>query len=185
MLYQANRPSRDGQLEQPFGHSNSYKQYFHNLRGRQTPWCLTHWNAVGKVKNTKLNNFRLVWLLHSLHSMRPSLWKSRGYVATPYLFHVVIRMFTCKTPATHVQLSRASSNHVIKRRPSSVYRYSQSFSTVKRKQITWQIVLCAIVSVDMYGAHMEFRRPRPWLCWAGPKSKFWIWVYFINLSIIR
>ena len=24
MLYQANRPSRDGQLEHPFGHSNSY-----------------------------------------------------------------------------------------------------------------------------------------------------------------
>ena len=37
MLYQANKPSRDGQLEDHFGHSNPYEQYFNNLRGRQTP----------------------------------------------------------------------------------------------------------------------------------------------------
>ena len=67
--------------------------------------------------------------------MWPSLWKSHEYVAMPYLFHVVLPMFTRETHVTHVQLSQASSNHVIERWPSSVYRYSQSFSTVKRKQI--------------------------------------------------
>ena len=96
----------------------------------------THWNTVGKVKNTKLYNFCLVRLFHSLHSIRPSLSKSRGNVATSYLFHVPLRTFTRETTATHVQLSQASSNHVIERWASSVYRYSQSFSTVKRKQIT-------------------------------------------------
>ena len=33
----------------------------------------THWNTVGKVKNTKLYNFHLIRLFHSLHSIRPSL----------------------------------------------------------------------------------------------------------------
>ena len=44
--------------------------------------------------------------------MWPSLWKSRGNVATPYLFHVVLQMFTCETPATDTQLSWASNNHI-------------------------------------------------------------------------
>ena len=96
----------------------------------------THWNALGKVKTTKLYNFRLVRLFHPLHSMRLALSKSRGNVATPYLFHVVLRTFSREPLATHLQLSQASSNHVIERWTSSVYRYSQSFSTVKRKQIT-------------------------------------------------
>ena len=51
-------------------------------------------------------------------------------------FHVVLWRFSRETPAMHVQLSQASSNHVIERWASSVYRYSQSFSTVKRKQST-------------------------------------------------
>ena len=50
----------------------------------------TYWNSVGKVKNTKLYN-----------------------VATPYLLHVALPTFTGETTATHVQLSQASSNHVI------------------------------------------------------------------------
>ena len=49
-----------------------------------------HWNAFGKVKITKLYNFRLVRLFHSLHSMRPSLWKSHGFV---------LQTFACETPA--------------------------------------------------------------------------------------
>ena len=65
-----------------------------------------------------------------------SLSKSRGNVATPYLFHVALRTFTGKITATYIQLSQASSNHVIEYWASSVYRYSQSFSTVKGKQIT-------------------------------------------------
>ena len=112
----------------------------------------THWNTVGKVKNTKLYNFSLVRLFHSLHSIRPSPSKSRRNVATPYLFHVPLWTFTRETTATHVQLSQASSNHVIERWASSVYRYRQSFSTVKRKQIpvprveltaiTWHCAVC-------------------------------------------
>ena len=94
--------------------------------------------------------------------MRPSLWKSRGYVATPYCFHMVLRTFTRETPATHVQLSRASSNHVIERRPSSVYRYSQSFSTVKRKQITMPCV--EPQSHDRSYCVQSF----PWICMARP-----------------
>ena len=116
----------------------------------------THLNTVGKVKNTKLYNFCLIRLFHSLHSIRPSLWKSRGYVATPYLSHGTTR----ETPATHIQLSHASSNHVIEHRPSSVHRFSQSFTTVKQitvphvelTAITWQIMPCATVFVDTYGA---------------------------------
>ena len=60
--------------------------------------------------------------------------KSCGNVATPYFFYVALQTFTGETTATHVQLSQASSNHVIQRWASSVYRYSQSFSTVKHKQ---------------------------------------------------
>ena len=65
----------------------------------------------------------------------PSLWKSREYVATPYLFMLYYKCLPAKQGATHVQLSRAFSNHVIECRPSSGYCYSQSFSTVKREQI--------------------------------------------------
>ena len=53
-----------------------------------------------------------------------------GGVATLYLFHMALRTFTDETTAMHVQLSQASSNLVIKRWASSVYHYSQSFSTV-------------------------------------------------------
>ena len=49
---------------------------------------------------------------------------------------MALQTFTRETTATHVQLSQASSNHVIERWASSVYRYSQFFSTVKLKQIT-------------------------------------------------
>ena len=142
MLHQANRPSRDGQLEHPFGHSNSYEQYFHNLRGRQTHWNVipTHWNAVGKVKNTKLNNFLLVWLLHSLHSQCGHLSASYAYTLNAaislqvmqicshaLLFScAILQTFTRETPATSIQQSWAFTNHVIERRPSSVYHYSCS-----------------------------------------------------------
>ena len=51
--------------------------------------------TVGKVKNIKLYNFRLVRLFHSLQSMRPSLWKSHEYVAMPYFPRVVLPTFTC------------------------------------------------------------------------------------------
>ena len=55
-----------------------------------------------------------------------------GGVATLYLFHMTLRMFTGETTAMHVvQLSQASSNHVIERWDSSVYHYSQSISTVR------------------------------------------------------
>ena len=55
-----------------------------------------------------------------------------GGVATLYLFHMTLRMFTGETTAMHVvQLSQASSNHVIERWDSSVYCHSQSFSTVR------------------------------------------------------
>ena len=37
MLYRADWPARDGQLEDHFSHSNSSEQYFNNLHGRQTP----------------------------------------------------------------------------------------------------------------------------------------------------
>ena len=100
-----------------------------------------HWNTVGKVKNTKLYNFRLVRLFHSLHSIRPFLSKSRGNVATPYTFFTwyyerlrakqLQRTYSC---LRHLVIM-SSSNHVIERWASSVYRYRQSFSTVKRKQI--------------------------------------------------
>ena len=54
----------------------------------------------------------------------------------PYPFHVALRTFTGETTVMRVQLSQASSNHVIEGWASSFDRYSQSFSTVKRKQIT-------------------------------------------------
>ena len=44
--------------------------------------------------------------------MWPSLWKSHGYVAMPYLFHVVLQMLTCETLATDVKLSWASNNRI-------------------------------------------------------------------------
>ena len=53
-----------------------------------------------------------------------------GGVATLYLFHMALRTFTDETTAMHVQLSQASSNLVIEHWASSVYHYSQSFSTV-------------------------------------------------------
>ena len=47
----------------------------------------TRYNAVGKVSNIEVYNFRLARLLHSLHSRRPSPWKSRGLCRyTPQLY---------------------------------------------------------------------------------------------------
>ena len=102
--------------------------------------------AVGKLLdaysleyswNTKLYNFRLVRLFHSLHSIQPSLLKSCGNVATPSLFHVVLWTFTLETTATHVQLSRASSNHVVEHWASSV----------DLRQI---ILISALINGDVY-----------------------------------
>ena len=93
----------------------------------------THWNTVGKVKNTKLYLPRSTFSITTLHTAI-SLEVTRKCSHT-LPFHVALPTFTRETTATHVQLFRASSNHV-ERWASSVYRYSQSFSTVKRKQIT-------------------------------------------------
>ena len=70
----------------------------------------TFWNTVGKVKNIKLHNFCLVRLFHSLHSKWPSLWKSHGYVATPYFFHVVPYE---RLPAKHPQQTYSCLWHLL------------------------------------------------------------------------
>ena len=89
----------------------------------------THWNTVGKVKNTiPLRSTFSFTTLYSAISLKVTRKCSHAL-----LFSCT---FTHETTATHVQLSRASSNHVVERWASSVYHYSQSFSTVKRKQIT-------------------------------------------------
>ena len=49
----------------------------------------TRYNAVGKVSNIEVYNFRLARLFHSLHFRRPSPWKSRDYAATPHNFSVL------------------------------------------------------------------------------------------------
>ena len=48
---------------------------------QSTRWAIalmpTRYNAVGKVSNIEVYNFRLARLFHSLHFRRPSPWKSR------------------------------------------------------------------------------------------------------------
>ena len=150
----------------------------------------THWNTVSKVKlGIKLYNFRLVWLFHSLHSIRPSLSKSRGNVATPYLF-------TChyeRLPVKQLQRTYNCLWHLLMSSNVGLhqsYRYSQSFSTVKRKQITvpcieltaitWHCAVCN--RFRGYGQHAwNFTDPGlstlRWLSVETLGHKFWTrWV---------
>ena len=71
----------------------------------------THWNTVGKVKNIKLHNFRLVQLIQSLHTAAISLEVTQICIHA-LLFHVVLWKLTCLTPATNIHLSLASSNRI-------------------------------------------------------------------------
>ena len=49
----------------------------------------TRYNAVSKVSNIEVHNFRLARLFHSLHFRRPSPWKSRGLCRhAPQLQHI-------------------------------------------------------------------------------------------------
>ena len=108
MLNQANKPSRYGQLEHPFGHSNSYKQHFHNLRGRQSAWCPTHRNTVGKVKNIKLYNFCLISFttLYAAISLEVTwIWSH-----TLPFSSGTMKIYLRNTSNTDVQLLGASSN---------------------------------------------------------------------------
>ena len=113
----------------------------------------TLWNTVGKVK---LYNFRLVQLFQSLHSMRPSLWKSHGYVATPYFFTWYYQRLPAK-PYRHLVTRMKTFCKRIEVAAMAVLSVSAGCRTNRNHMTS-----CRVQSFPwIRTARAGFRRPRP------------------------
>ena len=109
----------------------------------------TLWNTVGKVKNIKLYNIRLIRLFHSLHSMQ-----AISLEVTRICIHALIFTWYYKhLPAKHSQqtvlLSQASSNRtpqlknvLQKDRGCSHVRSKCQMPHVELTAITWHRAVC-------------------------------------------